>query len=217
MVTLKLIATLKDIDNNPLAGKTINFYRSSDGVNYTLLGSSTTDSSGTASITDTVGTGTYYYRVEFPGDDEYDGSSDVKQYTVSANPLFIIVSYPSSVNVNVSQSFTINVAVSNVGGADGSVEVRLKDHNGNIVSKTQVAISAGSITTVSLSATAPSTADKYTWTIEAFNINTSTVDDTKTFTLNVSAIPSRLYDWRIWLAIFLIILALLMISKRRRT
>lgn len=70
---VRLEATLKDINGNPLPGKTIEFYKSTDGKNYILIGTSTTDNSGKATIEDEI-EGTTYYKAFFPGDNVYDSS-----------------------------------------------------------------------------------------------------------------------------------------------
>jgi len=85
MVTLRLIATLKDSAGNPLGGKTIEFYHSLDGVNYTLIGTATTDTSGQASITyEATQAGTHYFKARFPGDEYYEASEATATYTVAA-------------------------------------------------------------------------------------------------------------------------------------
>ena len=82
MVKLKLLATLTDVNDNPLPNKTIEFYRSTDRVNYQLLGTATTDENGQAYIFDEVVTrGTYYYKARFPGDPDYDASEAEETFT----------------------------------------------------------------------------------------------------------------------------------------
>jgi len=110
---LLLEATLKDAAGNPLANKTINFYVSTDGTNYSQIGSGTTDTSGVATATYTPsGTGTYYFKAEFPGDAQYEGSVATAQYTVGA----------------VSTTLTLSTAVSN---KTVTLTAVLKDVNGN--------------------------------------------------------------------------------------
>jgi len=101
--------------------------------------------------------------------------------------VFQITSYPSSVSASPGATITINVTVANNGSVDGTVEVRIRDHNDNVVASKQVSIAAGSSVTVELSATAPSQEGSYTWSIEAYNVDAGTVDDSKQFTLNVTA------------------------------
>jgi len=61
-----------------------------------------------------------------------------------ASAKFSIEQYPSSINVTPSSSFSVNVTVANNGNTSGDAEVRLKDHNDNIVDTTTVTIDAGS-------------------------------------------------------------------------
>ena len=84
MPTLKLTATLKDSGGNPLSGKTIEFYKSTDNVNFTLIATKTTNENGVAEATDEITSyGTYYYRARFPGDETYDASEATASYTYS--------------------------------------------------------------------------------------------------------------------------------------
>jgi len=106
---------------------------------------------------------------------------------LNTKPSFSVTSWPNTINVDTGAQFTVNVTVANNGNASGFVEVRLKDHNGQTVATKQATIASGSSTTVSLTATAPTAAGNYQWTIEAYNLNTSTVDDSKSFTLTVQS------------------------------
>ena len=82
MTTLRLTATLKDVSGNPLSGKTVEFYRSTDNVSFSLIAASTTDENGVAEATDEVTVqGTYYYKARFPGDDVYEPSEASASYT----------------------------------------------------------------------------------------------------------------------------------------
>jgi len=93
MVSLKLVATLTDVNGNPLSGKTIEFYRSTDGVNYTLLGTATTNTNGQASLIDEITEpGKYYYKARFPGDETYDASEATATYEYPApSPVELLV------------------------------------------------------------------------------------------------------------------------------
>lgn len=82
MVRLRILATLTDIDGNPLPNKTIEFYVSTDDVNYTLIDTKTTDSNGVAETTyEVMQYGTYYFKARFPGDETYDASEAKASYT----------------------------------------------------------------------------------------------------------------------------------------
>lgn len=82
---VRLEATLKDVNGNPVPGRTIEFYKSTDGENYTLIGTSSTDNSGKAVIEDEV-EGTTYYKAYFPGDDVYDSSVDYTSIHIEVQP-----------------------------------------------------------------------------------------------------------------------------------
>ena len=82
---LELKAILTDIENNPLAGKTVSFYyKPSTQTTWIFIESKSTDSSGTAVTTVTVtAPGTYDFKAEFAGDNQYDPSSaETTNYTV---------------------------------------------------------------------------------------------------------------------------------------
>jgi len=84
MPTLKLTARLTDGEGNPLSGKTIEFYKSTDNINFTLIAAKTTDENGAAETTDEITSyGTYYYKARFPGDETYEASEATASYTYS--------------------------------------------------------------------------------------------------------------------------------------
>ena len=97
MVRVELDATLTDINGNPLPNKTINFYyRQSGRATWSSAGSQVTDSSGRASVTIDLQPGTYDFRAEFPGDNEYTPSSaEVTGYTVRAPTTISVSTGPS--------------------------------------------------------------------------------------------------------------------------
>jgi len=83
VVVLTLIARLSDSEGNPLANKTINFFKSTNGISYYILNQGVTDEDGIATAVDEVtAPATYYYKAVFAGDDDYDGSTDVKLYVI---------------------------------------------------------------------------------------------------------------------------------------
>jgi len=75
-------ATLVDSDGNPLSGKSVNlYYRESGTTNWLDIGTNphTTDSNGKVSDTISLSVpGDYDFRAEFPGDADYEPSSDEK-------------------------------------------------------------------------------------------------------------------------------------------
>ena len=110
----------------------------------------------------------------------------------------IAVTYPhfattleqTTITVNAGESFSVRVILRNDGTGKGTAEIRLKDHNGNIVDSSLITLNADSSTTITLSATAPETEGTYDWTIETYNVNNGTVDDVDILTLNVLAPPT---------------------------
>ena len=74
MTTLRIIARLTDSSGNPLSGKTIYFYYSTDGSTWIFLTSTTTDSGGYASTTYDA-TSKTWFKAEFRGDSQYDSAS----------------------------------------------------------------------------------------------------------------------------------------------
>ncbi|RLG74653.1 MAG: hypothetical protein DRO14_05510 [Thermoprotei archaeon] len=113
--------------------------------------------------------------------------SAVVEYTAPTGPQFSITDYPSTVSGTPSETKTISVTVANNGDTDGDCTIRIKDHNNNIVAEDTKTISAGGSATFTLNITLPSDIGTYTWTIEAYNVTNDTVDDTKTFTVEVTA------------------------------
>jgi len=117
-----------------------------------------------------------------------DTVDDTKSFTVNVVeqvPLFAITSYPSTVSGTPSEIKIISITVENLGNADGDCMIRIKDHNGNVVASDTKTVSAGGSVTYSLSITLPSQTGTYTWTIEAYNTDTGSVDDSETFTVSV--------------------------------
>ena len=134
--------------------------------------------------------GTYQWKIEAYNTDTAT-VDDYMYFTIEVpyeNPYFQIVTYPETVNTQTGKQFTVIVTVHNY-GPQGDVEVRIKDHEGNIAGKTTATVVGGTDQDVEVKATAPSTKGTYTWYIEAYNVSQTTVDDTKSFTLNVEEAP----------------------------
>jgi len=130
-------------------------------------------------------------------DEIVEASNPSKLYVVYATtpqPLFSITNYPSTISGTPSETKTVNITVANNGDTDGDCTIRIKDHNGTVVAEQTKTIVAGSSETYSLSITLPSSSGTYTWTIEAYNVSTSNVDDTKSFTVEVSETPAPSTD-----------------------
>lgn len=79
MVNVTLTARLEDINGNPVAGRTIDFY-----VDGSYVGSGVTGSDGVASVTVDVAAGVHTFEARFSGDDVYDPSSANVTYNVEA-------------------------------------------------------------------------------------------------------------------------------------
>jgi hypothetical protein len=73
----------------------------------------------------------------------------------------------------------------NTGGAPGSVELQLYNHDGQLVASQQAALQPGEAATLSLQAQLPPTPGTYTWTAKAYNLATGRYDDNKTITVSV--------------------------------
>ena len=90
---VQVVATLQDNEGNALSGKSVNlYYRESGETSWTDIGTNphTTDSSG--QVTDTItlaAPGTYDFKAEFPGDDQYEASSDEKDNVTIKSPTTI--------------------------------------------------------------------------------------------------------------------------------
>lgn len=121
------------------------------------------------------------------------------------NPLFRIIFNPSQISGSPGEQRTVNIIVENQGNAEGTVELRIKDHNGNIVASHQQTIPAGQSYTFNLTITLPSQAGTYAWTIEAYNVDTGSVDDFKTFTVQVSTTTTKKKTGFTWLPVIILI------------
>jgi hypothetical protein len=99
-------------------------------------------------------------------------------------PHFTITSWNQSIAGAPSSRQRFVAEIENTGGA-GTVEVRVLDSAGALVNSTQIALQPGQRGTAEMLLTLPSTAGTYTWTVEAFNTATGSVDDRKSFTVTV--------------------------------
>jgi len=77
--TVQVTATLKDSEGNPLSGKDVNlYYRESGASTWNDIGTNPHTTGANGQVTDSIGLtvpGTYDFRAEFPGDDQYEASS----------------------------------------------------------------------------------------------------------------------------------------------
>ena len=185
---------IKDHNNNIVA---------SDTKTISAGGSATF----TLNITLPSDIGTYTWTIEAYNVTN-DTVDDTKTFTVeatTAGPQFSITEYPIKVTGTTNETKTVNITVSNNRDVSGTCIIRIKDHNGNVVASDTKTVPANGSATYSLNITLPSVAGGYTWSIEAYNVENSTVDDTKTFTVEVTA-PTKKetkFPWWIFLLIVL--------------
>ncbi|WP_052886660.1 archaellin/type IV pilin N-terminal domain-containing protein [Thermofilum adornatum] len=131
--------------------------------------------------------GTYSWTVQAV-DNATGTIHDSKPITVRAvvyQPKFSIQSYNTSITGAAGLKQKIVVAVANTGNATGAVQVNIIDNNGNTVNSTTLSIPADQTATATLTVILPSSRGTYTWKIQALNLNTTRVDDEKTFMVSV--------------------------------
>jgi flagellin-like protein len=98
-------------------------------------------------------------------------------------PHFTITSWNQTITGPAGSKQRFVAEIENVGSANGTVEVRVLDSAGALVGSTQITLQPGQRGTAGILLTLPSTAETYTWTVEAFNTATESVDDRKKFTV----------------------------------
>ena len=98
-------------------------------------------------------------------------------------PRFTITSWNQTITGPAGSKQRFVAEIENMGSANGTVEVRVLDSAGALVNSTQIALQPGQRGTAEILLTLPSTAGTYTWTVEAFNTATGSVDDRKSFTV----------------------------------
>jgi flagellin-like protein len=98
-------------------------------------------------------------------------------------PRFTITSWNQTITGPAGSKQRFVAEIENVGSANGTVEVRVLDSAGALVNSTQIALQPGQRGTAGILLPLPSTAETYTWTVEAFNTATESVDDRKKFTV----------------------------------
>jgi len=140
--------------------------------------------------------------------------------TPTPTGIFSTVLEQTSITVEPEEEFTIEATVTNNGDVSGTAEIRLKDHNGNIVDNQTITLGAGRSITIALSGTAPSTEGTYYWTVETYNVDNATIDDTDLLTVEVEEralfpwLPIELpSDMMTWIFILLAILVFLAFIK----
>ena len=114
-----------------------------------------------------------------------DDEKMVQVSVVTYLPVFSIVSYNSSIAGPAGSRQRLVVTVQNTGNASGSAVLTVIDQYGNTVNSTTLSIPAGQTATATLTVTLPASTGTYTWKIQALNLNTTRVDDEKTFMVSV--------------------------------
>ena len=175
--TVNLTTTLKDINGNPLSGKTIIF-----NLNGTTIGTATTNTSGIATLlyTITQNTGNYIIQAIYNGDTTYNSTSNSNNLIVGL----------------ISTNLTVN-PVNCYKGDNASLTASLNDNNGNPISGKTVSFygngsligsattnSSGIATLQYIMAVATGT---YTLTVQFTQDNTySSSNSTSTLTVNLT-------------------------------
>jgi len=109
---LKLTASLTDAERNPLPGRQIIFFRSTDGSTWRFITTDLTDQYGTAEATDEiVDYGVYYYKAVFPGDDYYDSSDAVAIYVHTIDWRQLIAQLLTLITLIMYMALILSVAV----------------------------------------------------------------------------------------------------------
>ena len=133
-----------------------------------------------------------------------------------AQPRFSIVSLKYPGVVKPGSAVAVSVGVQNTGDADGNVEVRIKDSQGNTVATSTATIPAGQSTTLNLTFTAPTSPGLHVYTVEAYNTTTSNTDDVRQFTISVqSTTKTGILKWIIGGGAALLVIVLLARRKKK--
>ena len=130
---------------------------------------------------------------------------------MAAYPHFTVTTQQVSITVNAGETFSISVTVTNDEEASRTVELRLKDHNNNVVDSLSLTLDARHSASATLFGVAPNTKGIYQWTVEAF-------------TLTVEVHPTPIYGEGITTEIIVVVVVVIvaiagigvLIAKRRR-
>jgi len=108
---VNLNATLKDYQNNPLNGKTVEFY-----VNNVKVGENTTNINGIATFNYNIGLigGTYNITAQFTGDNAYAASSGNGTLKVNQSSVYVLTT-TSKTNPTIGETITLNFKLGNKG------------------------------------------------------------------------------------------------------
>jgi len=81
-IAINICGKLVDKDGNPVPSRELEFYKSTDGVNYQLIGRTVTDENGVACVSDYILPYiTYFYKVTFSGNGVYCPSEQIATYS----------------------------------------------------------------------------------------------------------------------------------------
>jgi len=141
-------------------------------------------------------------------------------YTLS-EPQFTIVTYTETVSGYPSETKTVTCTIKNVGDTAGDCEARLKDNNGVTVSSQTQTIDAGAEVEFSLDFTLPSEVGTYDYTLEAYNVTTDNVDDSKTVSVTVEEKPAPTptpagVDFNTLIALLIILMILKSLERKEK-
>ena len=104
-----------------------------------------------------------------------------------SKPHFKIVNLQAPSSVQPGATVEVDVTITNDGQAEGTVEARILDTQGNIVASQSVTLSPGQSATLKPRFTVPSSPGTYSYKAEAYNQATKTVDDTRSFSIMVQS------------------------------
>jgi len=119
---------------------------------------------------------------------------DAKTFTLNVTagggqPKFVI-SIPASITAKPGEQFKLQVTVQEVHAVSGTCILYVYDHLNNKVATEYVNIlTPGGSQYITITLTAPGNEGSYIWRVDAYNFTTEQIDDSKTFTLNVTTQP----------------------------
>ena len=136
------------------------------------------------------------------------------EVTQPTGPHFTIASVNAPTSVSTGKQFTITITVANDGNDSGDVTIRLYE-NDNLVETTTLTLSAGEQGQASFTRQAPNSPTTLNYKVEAYNVTNDTVDDQKTFTVQVTQ-PSTTGVGTATIGLIILIILLLLIFLLRR-
>ncbi len=107
-------------------------------------------------------------------------------------PLFRIAGYNDTVYGPPGGSARLVVEVANVGAAEGTAYVEVRDHSGTPVARSWARVQPNSAVQAALSVDLPPTKGAWTWTLKVLNGATNAYDDQRSFAVHVAEFDLRL-------------------------